>query len=62
MSQELKAGIQTGICKSMFREVTQIFIVGGLDEQNGVCEDKKALTSFSKSSFLGMLQCELTLK
>ena len=62
MSQELKAGIQMGIGKSMFREATQMFIVRGLDEQNGVCEDKKVLTSFSKSSFVGMLQCELTLK
>lgn len=51
-----------GIGKSMFREPTQMFIVRGLDEQNGVCEDKKVLTSFSKSSFVGMLQCELTLK
>lgn len=61
MSQELKAGIQMGVCKSMFIEVTQMFIVRGLDEQNGVYEDKKVLTSLLKSSFLCILQCELTL-
>lgn len=44
MSQELKAGIQMAF-KSMFKEATQMFIVRGLDEQNGVYEDKKVLTS-----------------
>lgn len=61
MSQELKAGIQMGACKSMFKEATQMFIVRGLDEQNGVYEDKKVSTSLLKSSFLCLLQCDLTL-